>query len=113
MALNFQTSTREAQNIAGGSTLLVTTYNQIVDLLNHNTKLAHDWSASGTPAYIQESADGNLNSLTFSRQDVSNVVHTLDQVRKLLIGDVPATGDHLGNLMKISNPTSARVRVSN
>jgi hypothetical protein len=79
---------------------------RIVQLLEHNSDLAIDWGAGTTPGYITEDADGNLSTLTYSREDVSNAIGSLDWVRKLLMNQdmASAQGDHLGNLNKLAHP---------
>lgn len=72
--------------------------------LEHNSDLSIDWGAGSTPAYITEDAAGNLDTLTYSRQAVSNVIGSFAAVRTLLTGGTPSTGDHLGNLNQLAQP---------
>lgn len=77
-------------------------------VLTCNSNLAIDWGAApeNKPAYINEEANGNLSGRTFSRQEVSNAIGSLDLVRKLLTNQNidGTTGDHLGNLNKLARP---------
>lgn len=76
--------------------------------LGHNSDQAIDWGAQSTPAYIEEDADGNINGLNYSRQNIANLIGSFDQVRALLDGETPSTGDHLGNFNNISRPNPFR-----
>lgn len=59
-----------------------------------------------TPDYFSQEQNGNLSGRTFSRQQVSNAIGSLDWVRKLLTNqDMSGSqGDHLGNLNQLSRP---------
>lgn len=92
-------------------TLSARVVNDLADiqrLLELNSDLAIDWGAGATPAYISEEASGpgagNLSGRTFSRQDVSNAIGSLDWIRKLLTNQsmTGSQGDHLGNLNKLT-----------
>lgn len=90
-----------AQLVASELASLLTRLDQF---LEHNSDLAIDWAAVSTPAYITEDAAGNLQDLLFSRQAVANVIGSFAQVRTLLTGGTPSTGDHLGNLNQLAQP---------
>lgn len=77
---------------------------RVVRFLAFNSHQAIDWAAGSTPAYITEEANGNISGRTFTRQQVANIIGTLDQMRKLLANeDVSAArGDHLGNLNQLA-----------
>lgn len=89
--------------ISNETTKLLARINQV---LEHNSDQAIDWAAGSTPAYISEEANGNLSGRTFSRQEVSNAVGSLDWIRKLLMNQsmTGSQGDHLGNLNHLSRP---------
>jgi hypothetical protein len=79
---------------------------RIDQFLEYNGDQAIDWAAGSTPAYIEESADGNLSGYAYSRQAVANAIASLDWIRKLLTNQSMSgsQGDHLGNLNQLANP---------
>jgi hypothetical protein len=77
-------------------------------ILEYNSDMAIEWSAAELPAYITEDENGNISGCTYSRTDVSNVVFSLDQVRKLMTNQAVTQGDHLGNINKLSKPMPLR-----
>jgi hypothetical protein len=58
------------------------------------------------PSYMDLEANGNLKDRTFTPQEVSNAIGSLDWVRKLLTNQAMtgSQGDHLGNLNKLAGP---------
>jgi hypothetical protein len=112
--LTTATATAEAQALAAGAEQLLAAYNKVKELIAHNSDLAHDWDAGSVPSYITEDGvGGNMNGLNYTRFDISNIVSTLDEFRKLMENQTPNTGDHLGNLNNVSRPAMTRVRVDN
>jgi hypothetical protein len=108
MALSANVSRIEAASIEVICTQASSLLAKIQHLLEHNSDLSIDWAAVETPEYIAEDADGNINGLLFSRQDVANAVGSLDQIRKLLTNQATSQGDHLGNLNKLARPAIVR-----
>lgn len=106
MALEYAKVQAEAAAIEDVSNQLASLLATINQLLEHNADLAIDWGAGATPAYINEEANGNLQGKTYTRQEVSNTIGSLDWVRKLLTNQTMtgSQGDHLGNLNKLTRP---------
>lgn len=106
MALEYTAVQREATAIEDVSNQLASLLATIDQLLEHNSDLAIDWGAGSTPAYISEAANGNLQGKTYTRQEVSNAIGSLDWVRKLFTNQVMtgSQGDHLGNINKLTRP---------
>jgi len=75
---------------------------RILEFLTSNSNLAIDWAAEAKPAYINEDADGNLDGLRYTRQQVSNAIGSLDQMRAVLANNAVTQGDHLGNINQIA-----------
>lgn len=106
MALTNARASATADAVADVANQAATLLALIDQLLEFNSDQAIDWGAAQTPAYIDEDAAGNLVGKQFSRQDVSNVIGSLDWVRKLLTNQSMAgsQGDHLGNINKLVRP---------
>lgn len=106
MALTYTRVSATADAIADVANQAATLLALIDQLLEYNSDQAIDWGAGSTPEYITEDADGNLQGKQFSRQDVSNVVGSLDWMRKLLTNQVMtgSQGDHVGNINKLARP---------
>ena len=110
MALQHSRVAEMADALAAVSTDQANLLAKINRLLELNSDLAIDWGAAETPAYITEEASGpgtgNLSGRTFSRQQVSNAIGSLDWVRKLLTNQAMtgSQGDHLGNLNQLATP---------
>ncbi len=106
MALTFDRVLVEANAFVGLANRVTTLLADVQQVLTHNSNQAIDWGAGQKPAYITEDAAGNLQGLTFSRQDVANAIGSLDAVRKLLTNlDLTGLqGDHVGNMNKLANP---------
>src|SRR5688500_2823584 len=79
---------------------------RVQQFLEYNSDQAIDWGAASTPAYIEESGDGNLSGYAYSRQAVANAIGSLDWFRKLLTNQsmTGGQGDHLGNLNQLATP---------
>jgi len=73
------------------------------DLIEFNAKQAIDWAAASTPAYLTESAAGDLDGFRFSRQSVANLLGTLQQIENLLLGATVSEGDHLANVAALAD----------
>jgi hypothetical protein len=71
-------------------------------LLQHNTALAIDWANETKPAFLNEDADGNLDGLHFTRQEMANALFSLSQFHALLTNQAVSQGDYLGNLEKLA-----------
>lgn len=104
MALTNVRVAEEARAIANLANEAASFHARLNQLLEHNSDLAIDWAAGTTPAYITEDADGNLSGFTYTRQQVANVIGSLDQIRKLLTNQVVTQGDHLGNFHLLARP---------
>lgn len=108
MALVFLRVLETAQTARALADQLAALHAKIHTFLEFNSDQAIDWGAGSTPAYITEDADGNIEGVRFSRQDVANVIGSFDQLRRLLTSQSVSTGDHLGNLNKLSQPLPLR-----
>lgn len=106
MALNYNRVQQEAQAIQSLAADVRVLLRRIDDTLRHNSAMAIDWGNASKPAYIDEDASVNLSGYSFTRQEVSNAIGSLDWVRKLLTNQsmTGSQGDHLGNLLKITDP---------
>ena len=106
MPLNNSRSSATADAVADVANQVATIHSLIQQLLEFNSDQAIDWGAGSTPSYITEDEDGNLTGKQFSRQDVSNVIGSLDWIRKLLTNQsmIGSQGDHLGNINKLVRP---------
>ena len=76
--------------------------------LTFNSNQAIDWGNESKPAFLTEDGDGNLDGRRFTRQQVSNVIGSLENVRKLLRNEAPSQGDHLGNFNQLAQPMPIR-----
>lgn len=108
MALSTDVSRLEAVAIQLVCNELAAVLAKIDVILEHNSDLSIDWAAASTPAYIDEDAAGNINTLTFDRTSVSNAIGSLDNVRKLMTNQVVTQGDHLGNVNKLARAMPLR-----
>ncbi len=106
MALVFERVANEADAFAELANRSVTLLSDIQQMLTHNSNLAIDWGAGETPAYITEDGAGNITGKGYSRQDVANMIGSLDWIRKLLTNQTMtgSQGDHQGNLNKLARP---------
>lgn len=73
------------------------------NLLATNMHLSIDWGAGQKPEYIEEDANGNVADFQFSRQQVSNLIGSLDQFVKLMENQAVSQGDHLGNINQVAD----------
>lgn len=80
---------------------------QIEEFLNTNLAVSVDWAASPKPAYINEDSNGNLDGVSFTRQQMANAIGSLDNLRKLLRNEATSQGDHLGNLDQLADADSS------
>ena len=108
MALTSAVTNQVAGGLANVCSELAEVLAKIGVILEYNSDMAIEWSAAETPAYIVEDENGTISGCTYSRTDVSNVVFSLDQVRKLLTNQATTQGDHLGNINKLSRPMPLR-----
>ena len=106
MALVYARVKEEAEAMASLANELSSLLTRLDQVLEHNSDLAIDWAAGATPSYITEDGAGNLSGMTFTRQQVSNVIGSFDWVRKLLTNQVMtgSQGDHIGNINLLSRP---------
>lgn len=104
MALNHTKHTLPvAQRTAAVCTQLKAALYAAQELLETNSDLGIDWAAVGTPAYINEDVDGNVDGEKFSRGEVANAIGTLDNFVKLMTNQAASQGDHLGNVNKLAD----------
>ena len=106
MALTVARSKEEAEAIASLANEMSSMLARIHQVLEHNSDLAIDWAAGSTPTYISEDAAGNITGTNYSRQQVANVVGSLDWVRKLMTNQTMtgSQGDHAGNMSLLARP---------
>jgi hypothetical protein len=102
MALTHALATVEAEAIQKQAERFLDVYAEIVDLIGHNSSLSIDWANATKPAYLTEAANGNLEGLAFTRQQVANAVGSLAAIQTLI------TGGHLGNLNLLARPVGKR-----
>jgi hypothetical protein len=102
MALTHAKATTEAEAIQTVAERFLTVYDTLVGILGHNSALSIDWGNETKPAVLIEDADGNLEGLQFSRQQVSNAVGTLAAIQTLM------GQGHLGNLNLLARPVGKR-----
>lgn len=108
MALSTDVTKIQANAIENVCTELAVVLAKINVILAHNSDLSIDWAAVPKPAYIAEDADGNIDQLRYDRASVSNAIGSLDAIKTLVEGGSPSTGDHLGNINKLSRPMPLR-----
>ena len=108
MALSTDVAKLEANAIATVCSELASVFAKIDTILEHNSDMAIDWAAGELPAYISEDVDGNITGMGFDRSSVSNAIGSLDNVRNLMTNQAATTGDHLGNINKLSRPMPLR-----
>lgn len=96
MALTHSRCMQVAARTAELSSKLNDLYYEIKDLLGQNSHLSIDWGAQQTPEYLTVAADGNLDGATFTRQEVSNAIGSLDSFITLM------DQGHLGNIDKLA-----------
>jgi len=102
MALNSNRTLEMASNIEASADALKIAAASLESTLETNTALAIDWAAGTKPSYIEEDSDGNIAGKNYSRQQVSNVIFSLEQVLNVLTNKVTSQGDHLGNLNQVA-----------
>lgn len=76
---------------------------RLKEFLTTNSNLSIDWGAVNKPAYINEDVAGNLDGFTFTRQQMANMIGSLDNIRKVLDNEAASQGDHLGNINQIAS----------
>lgn len=103
MSLNYTRVTEVGNQVKSVAEDAKSLYLRLVEVLETNSDLTIDWGAGSTPTYINEQADGNLDSFNFTRQQVANAIGTLDSIRNLFEGNAPSQGDHLGNMNLIAD----------
>ena len=106
MALTHTRVSEMATSIKKACDNVKSSYQELLEVLATNSDLAIDWAGDPKPAYINEDADGNLDGFLFTRSQISNVINSLDQVKKLLENTSASQGDHLGNVNHISDVQS-------
>lgn len=106
MALTYNRVQQVATAAAQLSNQMAELLGDVNRFLEYNTDQAIDWAAGSLPAYIEESAEGNLSGYAYSRQAVANAIGSLDWFRKLLTNQSMSgsQGDHLGNLNQLADP---------
>lgn len=100
MALTMPRALEVAAEIKACSDAVKDAYYRVEQALKTNSHLAIDWGAVATPEYLTENAAGNLDTLEFSRQELSNAIGSLDAFRALMEATSFA---HLGNLNHIAD----------
>lgn len=108
MALSTDVTKFQANAIEQVCTELAVVLAKINFIVEHNSDLSIDWAGDPKPAYITEDADGNIESLRYDRASVANAIGSLNAVKTLIEGGTPSTGDHLGNINKLSRPMPLR-----
>ena len=93
-----------AKAVAGIAEAVVNLLSQVKSILKHNSNLSIDWANATKPTYITEDAAGNLDGLSYSRQQIANVIGSLAQVDNLLNNGTVSQGDHVGNLNQVTRP---------
>lgn len=73
------------------------------EFLDTNSDLAIDWAADPKPSYLNEDVDGNLDGFGFTRDQVSNAIGSIDNIRKAFENEVVSQGDHIGNLNQLAD----------
>ena len=71
--------------------------------LDTNSDLSIDWANAQKPAFLNEDVAGNLDGVKFTRAQMANAIGSIYQVKQLLRGQTPDTGDHLGNLNQLAD----------
>jgi hypothetical protein len=102
MALTMPTVVAEAEAIALMAERILTVCALMDDLLAHNSGLALDWGNATKPEAIIEDADGNIEGLEITRQQVANAIGSFAAIQGLL------DGGHRGNLNLVARPTGKR-----
>lgn len=103
MALTYQRAKEVAAHAKAVATLVKRAHVLAKNLLATNSDLAIDWGAQEKPDYIDENEDGTMQDFLFSRQQVSNLIGSLDQFVKLLDNQTVTQGDHLGNINQVAD----------
>lgn len=78
-------------------------YYRLTEFLTMNSNQAIDWAGNPKPSFLNESAEGNLDGLHFTRQQLSNLIGSLDQLRKVFANEAVTQGDHLGNINQVAD----------
>ena len=81
MALTAQHVTTMASRAKQARDHVKTLREEILRLCEENTNLGIGWSADPKPAYIPESADGNIDGASYPRHDVDQVFSVLNAIR--------------------------------
>lgn len=103
MALTYQRAKEVAAHAKAVATLVKRAHRDATVLLATNSDLAIDWGAQEKPDYIDENEDGTMQDFLFSRQQVANLIGSLDQFVKLLDNQSVTQGDHLGNINQVAD----------
>lgn len=103
MALTHSRVTEAATRCKELADKLKATLAEVEEFIDTNSDLSIDWAAGSTPSYINEDADGNLDGLGFTRQQVANAVGSFDNIRKVFRNEAATQGDHLGNLNHLAD----------
>ena len=72
------------------------------EFLSHNNALSIAWAADPKPVYLNEDSNTNLDGVDFTRAQLSNMIGTLDQFRRLMENKSITQGDHLGNIEQLA-----------
>ena len=76
---------------------------KIKQFLTSNSNVAIAWTDDPKPAYINEDVAGNIDGVGFTRAQMSNLIGSLDSLRKTLDNEVVAQGDYLGNINQVAS----------
>ena len=98
MALDFNRVLATANGVEDICNQMVVLRTMMAQLITFNSNQAINWGAQSTPEYITESANGNIQGKSYSRQEVSNAIGSINTV--LTAFDT----DHLGNLNHLARP---------
>lgn len=103
MALTYERCMEVATQAKRISENLKQAFLDATELLETNSDLAIDWAGDPKPAYLNEDASGNLDGFRFTRQNLANLIGSIDNFKKLLTNQAASQGDHLGNINLVAN----------
>lgn len=106
MALTFSRVTEVCEHVKSACDDAKALHYKLKELLDTNSDLSIDWGGDPKPDYINEDVDGNVDGFKFTRAEISNVINSLDQLRKTLDNEAVSQGDHLGNINKIADSSA-------
>jgi hypothetical protein len=112
MALTHERAVELARQAQGLADQIKAFHSLAAEFLRTNSNLAIDWGNATKPSFLREDVNGNIDgggSIQFSRQQISNLINSLNQVVVLLDAGNPSTGDHMGNINQVAT-SSVTVR---